>query len=759
MASESIDSEGFIGVISNKNRKPKETSSFFNFNFRFIKSQKDTSCCAKKTHSEKSAAKKLILPCKLVTQERQRPPLDSQSKITWRFVMINQSRLSTQPNLSTTRLGQDDAKAVDRTFPGLDDGDSQIGGLLAGFQNNLSNPTLAGTNSFNELLAMSKLNTKQDIQPSKAAAKNDNDKRDADEPNKVKSESGNARKATNKDNKAKNKDSDDNSQEQATLTQLLLAQHGNSKVNENAAAQQQMKQIAKSGEPVKTTAVVAQVVPTEQIKDDNQQNTLADVMKALDTKIDALKQHVNVQHHDQVLEKHQALVNPKSDELADLASKFDSVKFDFSQSPGQATNQNKINQSEFAQNQLAKEMQARDVMQKLAEKEWAQNDLTLRDLVSQQAMQDAAIERLGLERIENLAQLKNAQLDKLQLQNLQSEAALRQLQLKEVQSANQPQWQSYNDLSADQKAIVDALSSTNSGSAAGVKGNSNSFAASLGLASKAPVQAQTGNNLTSTVTADAVGGLQNLASLAGEGGASAGGNNSQTSSNSGRGDTQSVSGVGAARGEQTKGLVGTEEAEGKNETQNTRESERTREMARSAALRAQSIASELSAKGGGTAKVQIKDSQLGVVELRINMSDNNRVNVELVANSDRIKRELEKQTDELKAGLEKHKVVLEGVHFATDTKLGESGFQNDKGQNSQQQQQQQQQNFSSFSQNGSGMSQNQQSFGQERFFEAPKIPLNNSVNPTAALRKNYPGKNEAKTNVQRDANGSLKVIA
>jgi hypothetical protein len=184
-------------------------------------------------------------------------------------------------------------------------------------------------------------------------------------------------------------------------------------------------------------------------------------------------------------------------------------------------------------------------------------------------------------------------------------------------------------------------------------------------------------------------------------------------------------------------------------------------MARSAALRAQSIASELAVKGGGMAKVQIKDSQLGVVELRINMTDNNRVSVELIANSDRIKNELEKQSEELKAGLEKQKVVLDGVHFATDTRLGDSSSQNssqsDNSRNNQQQQQQQQ-NFSSFSQ-GQGGFQQQNSSGGERFFDAPSAPLNNPAPVTGNVRKNYSGKNDSQTNVQRAANGSLKVSA
>ncbi|NBW82458.1 hypothetical protein EBR21_11955, partial [bacterium] len=126
----------------------------------------------------------------------------------------------------------------------------------------------------------------------------------------------------------------------------------------------------------------------------------------------------------------------------------------------------------------------------------------------------------------------------------------------------------------------------------------------------------------------------------------------------------------------------------------------------------------------------------------------------------RIKQELEKHSDELKSGLEKHKVVLEGVRFATDTKLGDTGFQNstqsDNSRNNQQQQQQQ--NFSSFSQ-GNQSSQQQNFGGGERFFESPTTPVPNNTASAGGVRKNYSGKNDTQTNVQRAANGSLKVTA
>jgi hypothetical protein len=151
---------------------------------------------------------------------------------------------------------------------------------------------------------------------------------------------------------------------------------------------------------------------------------------------------------------------------------------------------------------------------------------------------------------------------------------------------------------------------------------------------------------------------------------------------------------------------------------------------------------------------------LGVVELRINMSDNNRMNVQLVANSDRIKQELEKHADALKDGLEKHKLIVEGVNFATDMKLGESSFQSNtqnENQNQQQPQSQNQQAFGSFQQNNSGQGQGR--FEQERPFEPQQMAGLTNNTPQKQNRKNYASTNDAQTNIQRSANGSLKVTA
>ena len=662
--------------------------------------------------------------------------------------MINQSRLSQQTSLTNSRLAQDESKSLERSLGKLDNSELPSDGLLSGGILGNNTPALGGTNSFNALLQMSQLDPKKEVVAAKTDNKNQgdqkSDKKAENSERKTKSEVSGSKKTASKEVKTKNeKGEKDALQEQQTLVQLLAPQQAQSLVAEKPHLEQVSKQPTKILDALKGQSAE----PANQVQQLEQPKNLSDVMKNLDQKIENLSQISNA-----LQEKGPV---SKTDELTELASKFDDVKFDFTQGQDQTGQQNAL-----ANSQLARELQTKEMMQKLAEQEWAQNDLTLRDLVSQQALQEASMEQIGLDRLEAMSRLKDVQIDKLQLQSLQNAAADKQLQLQDIQANKQPQWQSFRDLSPDQLAMVDALSGMKSDSSTSLTGKGNAIAGGTSIATR--LAGNENNSLTAkSLTQDAVGNLQSLGGMNPDSkqGNSAGGNNFSSAGHSNRGETPALPGVTNNRTESKK-TDSTSDAVAEKSDARARESERTREMARSASLRAQSIASELAAKGGGTAKVQIKDSQLGVVELRINMSDNNRLNVELVANSERIKQELEKQSEDLKSGLEKHKVVLEGVKFATDTKLGDSGFQNSQqndNRNQQQQQQQPQQGFNSFSQNNS--SGGQQGFGQDRFFEAPNIPLNTQAAVGGSVRKNYTGKNDAQTNVQRTANGSLKVIA
>lgn len=658
--------------------------------------------------------------------------------------MINSSRLPQSANISSTRPALDDAKVLDRGLGKLDDDLVPSDGLLAGGMI-APNGNFGKTSSFNELLQMTKLDPKKEViatkQDNKPAADDKGDKRNDTTDRKAKSDTGTTKKAA-KETKAKG----GQNQKQATDEQLALAQ---------LLAPQQSGAV----DPLrnqKENLVAANSTDKLNLPKLQQQNTLQqsptnlnEVMRNLDQKIDNLSQiNSNLQSQAPTAAK---------DELMELASKFDDVKFEFNTNQGQSGQLNKL-----ANNQALQEMQSKEMMQRLAEQEWAQNDLALRDLVSQNAMQESAMEQISLDRLEAMSRLKETQLDRLHLQNLENAAFEKQLQLQEVNATKQPQWQSYKELSPDELAMLDTLAGAKpeTGTAFGSRNETTTLNSSI---SSRLVGAESNAPVGKAITQDAVNNLQTLAGLASEGspGQSQGNssNNSSMSGNTSRGETTAMGGVTAQKTDAAKGSDMTNAAEEKKEAR-ARESERTREMARAAALRAQSVAAELAVKGGGTAKVQIKDSQLGVVELRINMSDDNRLKVELVANSERIKQELEKQSEELKTGLEKHKLVLEGVSFGTDTKLGDSGFQNSTqsdNRNQQSQQQQQQQGFNSFSQNQS--SAGQQGFGQERFFQAPTLPLNNAAPVNGAVKKSYAGKNESQTNIQRNANGSLKVTA
>ncbi|MBM3382355.1 MAG: hypothetical protein FJY29_07930 [Betaproteobacteria bacterium] len=661
--------------------------------------------------------------------------------------MINSSRLTQATNLNSTRPSQDEAKGVERGFGKMDEELAPADGLLAGGMF-APNAALGKTSPFNELLQLSKLDPKKDVVANKpeqkASADNKDNKRNDTSERKSKTE-GSSSKKTAKESKAKSSQGQkQNNDEQLALAQLLTPQQ--------IGALDPLKnktQVALNGNEKLNTTKLQQVSTIQ-----NDPKNLQDVMQNLDQKIENISQlNSNLQT--------QSSSKPK-DELMELASKFDDVKFEFNPNATQSGQLNKAGNG-----QMLQEMQNKEMLQKLAEQEWAQNDLALRDLVSQHAVQEAAMEQISLDRLDSMSRLKESQLDRLQMQSLENAAFEKQPQLQEINSAKQPQWQSYKEFSPDELAMLDALAGAKPETGAALGARSDSTGVSSAISSRL-MGGESSAPVGKAITQDAVTNLQSLAGLAsgssqGNSSGNSSSNNSSMSGNTSRGETTAVGGVSGQKADATKGSDLLNAAEEKKEAR-TRESERTREMARAASLRAQSIAAELAVKGGGTAVVQIKDSQLGVVELRINMSDDNRLKVELVANSERIKQELEKQSEELKTGLEKHKLVLEGVSFATDAKLGESGFQNSsqsdsRNQQSQQQQQQHQpqQGFNSFSQNQS--SAGQQGFGQERFFQSPNMPLNNAAPVSGAAKKNYTGKNDSQTNIQRNANGSLKVTA
>lgn len=667
--------------------------------------------------------------------------------------MINQSRLQPISKVQTARTNQDEFKALNSLDGSTKaDAPTTLFDVLAPSANA---PGLPSGNSFSQLLEMSK------IEKPVADDKTERQSVATEKPQKetkkeAKSDDNNPRKSTKSKDK-KNAINDDNEQalsqllgqqntfkptEQLVAVQVAAQPQVQKDIQGPAQAQAKLDQGTLGKTPSSTAALAAN-------DDAAAPQSLNDVMKTLDNKLERLTS----------LEKngHMLQSSDKMNQLNELASKFDDVKFEFTpEATASAV------QSGNSTVDVNKELQARELMRKLSEQEWAKNDVALRDLVAQQSANELAIEKLGLDRLDQMNQLKNAQLDRMQQQDLLSQAALKDVQAREFQASSQPQWLSYHDLPVEQRAMIDAVAKGQAGQTMGYQMNSNPLTSDGQQNLTNRLNETSGKPQLDTASAqNTVGGLQSLAGMGAEqNNGAAGKQNSNSSSFSQRNDSTTVGSVGVNAQDVNKARFDDAQVNEKADARG-KEAERAREMARAAALRTQSIASELAIRGGGTAKVQIKDSQLGVVELRINMSDNNKVSVELIANSDRIKNELQKQSEELKSGLEKHNVVLEGVHFATDVKLGDTSAQNQSQSDNSRanQQQQQQQSMSSFSQ-GNGNSSNQQNFsGGERFFEAPRTNLNNPAANNGNVRKIYSGKNEAQTNVQRTANGSLKVIA
>ncbi|NBW82578.1 hypothetical protein EBR21_12565, partial [bacterium] len=535
---------------------------------------------------------------------------------TRRLAMINQSRLSQLNNFSNARTGQDDLPNLKNKLAVNDSEDPLSGSnpLLSAGPSALGNTNLAGTNSFTQLLEMSKVD-----KPQVGQTKSEKDDKPVAE-----ASDKDGRKKVNADNddrkvtKPKGKKSREDASSEQTLSQLLLAQQDGMNKNNAPSNSKVTTESLKTNQPVaglktgneKRTALQdlgPAVEPVTAVEESPK--SLNDVMKTLDSKIEKLADLQKTGHL--VEDPHQG----KSDELTKLASKFDDVKFEFNQNEA-APVASKIASGASAD---AKGAQNGELLKKLAALEWSQNDLALRDLVAQQTLQERALEKLNLDRIDQLAQLKGNQLDQLQLQDARSAELLKQVQAREALASAQPQWASYRDLSPEQKAMVDAMTSSQT---LQNQNQSENFMKS-GFTPEGNSSARLANPTSNGPSAsplmqDSVVGLNNLSQLSGE---QAGNNPGRQDSSSGSPQGGRTNVIGEVTATKSEALNSAREKSDVNteNTQRARESERTREMARSAALRAQSIASELAVKGGGTAKVQIKDSQLGVVELRINM--------------------------------------------------------------------------------------------------------------------------------------------
>lgn len=202
----------------------------------------------------------------------------------------------------------------------------------------------------------------------------------------------------------------------------------------------------------------------------------------------------------------------------------------------------------------------------------------------------------------------------------------------------------------------------------------------------------------------------------------------------------------------------------------TSHSDYSNTLVSAATRRALDLSAQLQARGGGTAKVQIEDEKLGKIELNIQMTKNNTVTMEIKASDNELKNILEKNSETLKKSLDSQNISLadfkvtnleiKGVQNTLGTMSGQS-FSQQQNSNNQQQEFSNQQNLnnqSSFSGNFSNSFMNNGSNKYNVFNEENSW---NKSNSNFVNRKNLTLNNVEKnsiTNIQRGANGSIKVL-
>lgn len=187
--------------------------------------------------------------------------------------------------------------------------------------------------------------------------------------------------------------------------------------------------------------------------------------------------------------------------------------------------------------------------------------------------------------------------------------------------------------------------------------------------------------------------------------------------------------------------------------------------------RAIDVSNQLQVRGGGTAKIQIQDDKIGSVELTINMKRDKSVSMEIKASDIDLKNNLEENAETLKKSLESQEInliELKVTNLEKSIHAGMNGSANQSfsNQNSQSQQQ---------ANDGNNQNSSQQNFNQSLF--SGNFSNNNSnffqnnVESEYLFNKggnkNYINKNNLKnnmeknsiTNIQRGANGSIKVLA
>ena len=164
------------------------------------------------------------------------------------------------------------------------------------------------------------------------------------------------------------------------------------------------------------------------------------------------------------------------------------------------------------------------------------------------------------------------------------------------------------------------------------------------------------------------------------------------------------------------------------------------------------LADHLKSTQGGSAKLQIHDSQFGKINLHVEMKNNHSLVVHIQTEHESVKKGIEDKVNFLKQSLHTQKIELTDFKVNMLEKSTQTQNQSQSQFNSQNQQEQNSQNIF---QNPYFQGQNGQNFEDKNDLE--KFETTNGM---PNLKTNY--KNMQKnsiTNIQRSANGSIKVLA
>lgn len=159
------------------------------------------------------------------------------------------------------------------------------------------------------------------------------------------------------------------------------------------------------------------------------------------------------------------------------------------------------------------------------------------------------------------------------------------------------------------------------------------------------------------------------------------------------------------------------------------------------------LSDQLKAAQGGVAKLQIQDPHLGKIDLQIDMKHNNAINVSIQAEHEHVKKHIEDKVDSLKQSLDSQKINLTDFKVTLVDKPNNISSQlNQENQNNQ--------NALSYTQ--------QNAYLQNNSNQKSNNEHNDNNGNQAEGNKNRNYKNVQKnsiTNIQRGANGSIKVLA